>query len=85
MKKIIFNVTFLLFLISNIYVGKTYVVAESGGDYVKIQNALNIAVAGDTILVREKSTPYLKSFLSNPMVMKRTDILSYRLIPMNIL
>ncbi len=35
-----------------------YVVAESGGDFTVIQDALDIAVAGDTVQVREKATPY---------------------------
>ena len=34
----------------------TYTVAASGGDFTAIQAALNVAVAGDTIDVREKPT-----------------------------
>lgn len=38
----------------------TYVVAESGGDFSSIQAALDVAVAGDTIEVKEKATPYFE-------------------------
>ncbi|MBM4266959.1 MAG: hypothetical protein FJ144_10145 [Deltaproteobacteria bacterium] len=38
----------------------TYVVAASGGDFTSIQAALDVAEAGDTIQVREKSTPYFE-------------------------
>ncbi len=62
MKKIFFEIILVLFLSGSNYIAKTYVVAESGGDFAKIQSALNIAVAGDTILVREKSTPYFEEF-----------------------
>ena len=34
------------------------IVAESGGDYTSIQAAIDHAGAGDSILVRQKSTPY---------------------------
>ena len=37
-----------------------YVVAESGGDFTVIQDALDVAVAGDTVQVREKATPYFE-------------------------
>lgn len=40
---------------------KGWIVSETGGDFVKIQEALNIAVAGDTILVRSKNDPYFES------------------------
>ena len=36
----------------------TYTVAASGGDFTTIQAALDVAVAGDTIQVRRKATPY---------------------------
>lgn len=39
---------------------KTYIVAEAGADFTKIQEALNVAIAGDTILVREKTVPYFE-------------------------
>lgn len=38
----------------------TLVVAGSGGDFTSIQAALNAAAPGDTILVREKATPYFE-------------------------
>ena len=56
--------TFILLLIiifvqmSGHVFGRRIIVAESGGDYATIQAAINNAVAGDSILVREKSTPY---------------------------
>jgi Secretion system C-terminal sorting domain len=50
----------LVSLSSTISTSRTIIVAESGGDYNNIQSALNIAVAGDTILVREKSEAYLE-------------------------
>jgi len=37
-----------------------YIVADSGGDFTSIQAALNAAVAGDTILVKEKPDPYFE-------------------------
>ncbi len=40
--------------------GATYIVAESGADFTSIQVAVNIAIAGDSILVREKSNPYFE-------------------------
>ena len=52
---------FLSFILTiSVLIGKTYVVAESGTDYSSIQEALNVAVAGDTILVREKNEPYFE-------------------------
>ena len=41
----------------------TYVVAASGGDFTAIQPALNVAVAGDTVLVHEKPTPYFEKVM----------------------
>jgi cysteine-rich repeat protein len=40
-----------------------YVVAESGGDFTRIQAALDVAVAGDTVRVREKPTPYFEKLV----------------------
>jgi hypothetical protein len=40
-----------------------YTVAESGGDFSIIQDALDVAVAGDTIQVREKATPYFEKLV----------------------
>jgi len=37
-----------------------YTVAASGGDFTSIQAALAVAVAGDTIDVKEKATPYFE-------------------------
>jgi cysteine-rich repeat protein len=37
-----------------------YTVAESGGDFIVIQDALDVAVAGDTVQVHEKPTPYFE-------------------------
>ncbi len=62
MKKIIFQLLVLSFFTNNIC-AKTYLVAENGGDYTTIQEAINIAVAGDTIFVKEKSTPYYENIL----------------------
>jgi hypothetical protein len=59
MKKIIFQLLVLSFFANNIW-ATTYIVAENGGDYTTIQGAINIAVAGDTILVKEKSIPYFE-------------------------
>jgi cysteine-rich repeat protein len=41
----------------------TYTVAASGGDFLSIQAALNVAVAGDAVLVREKPTPYFEKLV----------------------
>ncbi|MEW6271435.1 MAG: right-handed parallel beta-helix repeat-containing protein, partial [Thermodesulfobacteriota bacterium] len=38
-------------------------VAESGGDFTTIQAALDAAQAGDTVLVREKATPYFEKIV----------------------
>lgn len=38
----------------------TYVVAGSGGDFTTIQAALDVAVAGDTVQVKQKGTPYFE-------------------------
>ena len=37
-----------------------YSVAASGGDFTVIQDALAVAVAGDTVEVHEKLTPYFE-------------------------
>ncbi|MBI3766962.1 MAG: right-handed parallel beta-helix repeat-containing protein [Deltaproteobacteria bacterium] len=41
----------------------TYTVAASGGDFLSIQAALNVAVAGDTVLVQEKPTLYFEKLV----------------------
>ena len=46
--------------LSPIALATDYTVAESGGDFTSIQAALDIAVAGDTISVHEKATPYFE-------------------------
>ena len=40
-----------------------YTVAGSGGDFTSIQDALDVAVAGDTVRVREKPTPYFEKLV----------------------
>jgi len=47
-----------IFFIFQILSARTIIVAETGGDYTSVQAALNSALAGDSILVKEKSTPY---------------------------
>ncbi len=37
-----------------------YTVAQSGGDFTVIQDALDAAFAGDIVLVHEKPTPYFE-------------------------
>src|SRR5262249_24234525 len=37
-----------------------YSVADSGGDFTVIQDALDVAQAGDTVRVHEKPTPYFE-------------------------
>ena len=71
MKKIIFQLLVLSFFANNIW-AKTYLVTENGGDYTTIQEAINIAVAGDTILVKEKNTPYFEK-ISFPKSGNSTD------------
>ncbi len=48
----------LLALWTGILSARVWIVAPSGGDFTRIQDALNRATAGDTIMVREKTTPY---------------------------
>jgi len=38
----------------------TYTVAAAGGDFTSIQAALNVAVAGDTVQVRDGGGPWLE-------------------------
>jgi len=38
----------------------TIIVAESGGDFTSVQAGLDAASAGDTVLVRQKATPYFE-------------------------
>ncbi len=59
-RKIFICIVLLVLVPVSISISKTIIVAETGGDYSNIQSALNIAVAGDTILVREKSEPYFE-------------------------
>ncbi len=55
----LFKITgILLFIWINGLSARVWVVAPSGGDFTRIQDALNRATAGDTIMVREKNTPY---------------------------
>ncbi len=51
---------FHFIMISTIF-AKGWIVAESGGNFKKIQDAVNAAVAGDTIFVRAKNKPYFES------------------------
>ncbi len=57
MKSIIPIVVAILATVTTIS-ARVWVVAPSGGNFVTIQDALNTATAGDTILVREKNSPY---------------------------
>ena len=41
----------------------TYIVAGSGGDFTSIQAALDVAVAGDTVQVKQKGTPYFEKLV----------------------
>ncbi len=56
----ILRIFFIFIFTVSVITGNTYVVAESGGDYSSIQETINITIAGDTILVREKNTPYFE-------------------------
>ena len=58
--KLFFPLLLLLDLPTGLGFGTVYIVSESGVEYTIIQNALNVAVAGDTILVRETVTPYVE-------------------------
>ncbi len=40
-----------------------YTVAESGGDFTQIQAALDVAMAGDTISVHQKTSPYFEKLV----------------------
>ncbi len=51
---------FLLALIPASAIATVYTVAGSGGDFTVIQDALDVAVAGDTVRVHEKLTPYFE-------------------------
>lgn len=60
MNKILYYIIILFLYTTCISWGKTYIVAENNGDFYKIQSALDMAVAGDTIFVKEKSVPYFE-------------------------
>ena len=53
----------LLLLVARSAAATTFVVAESGGDFTAIQAALDAAMAGDTVHVREKATPYFEKLV----------------------
>jgi hypothetical protein len=53
----------LALLLARIAPAAEYVVAASGGDFTIIQAALDVAVAGDTVRVREKATPYFEKIV----------------------
>ena len=42
---------------------RTWIVAPAGGDFTVIQDALDVAAAGDTILVREDPAGYNEKIL----------------------
>src|SRR6185369_17596052 len=50
----------ILALVPRLAAATVYTVAASGGDFTVIQDALDTAVAGDTILVHEKLGPYFE-------------------------
>jgi hypothetical protein len=50
----------LLLLLGSRAEAADWIVAETGGDFTEIQAALDVAVAGDTITVREKAQPYFE-------------------------
>jgi Secretion system C-terminal sorting domain len=60
LNKILNYLTIIVFSSASIIWGNIYLVAENDGDFSKIQSALDIAVAGDTIFVKEKSEPYFE-------------------------
>jgi len=60
LNKILYYIIILFLYTTCISWGKTYIVAENNGDFYKIQSALDMAVAGDTIFVKEKSVPYFE-------------------------
>ena len=51
-------VTTLVCVLASVARATTYTVAASGGDFTTIQAALDVAIAGDTIQVRQKPVPY---------------------------
>ena len=55
--------TLAILLVSTTSHGTVYTVAELGGDFTSIQAALDVAVAGDTITVKEKATPYFETLI----------------------
>ncbi len=49
-----------LVLLTRVAHGTEYLVAAAGGDFTSVQAALDVAVAGDTVTVRSKPTPYVE-------------------------
>jgi cysteine-rich repeat protein len=55
--------TLAILLVSATSHATVYTVAEFGGDFTSIQAALDVALAGDTITVKEKATPYFETLI----------------------
>ncbi len=78
--KLFFPLLFLLDLPTGLGFGTVYIVSESGVDYTIIRDALNVAVAGDTILIRETVTPYVEELqfsISGDSVNEQITLMAY--------
>jgi len=78
--KLFFPLLFLFDLPTGLGFGTVYIVSESGVDYTIIQDALNVAVAEDTILIRETVTPYVEELqfsISGDSVNDQITLMAY--------
>jgi hypothetical protein len=57
------RVAVAVLLLATVAHATTYTVAPSGGDFTQIQTALDVAIAGDTVVVRQGPSPYFETLV----------------------